>query len=318
MQDDRYFKNHYAFWQDCLAGNVKSLSPQYADTGFCGYWKIQGGKSTKYSRLAIWPIDSGFLSKFNDSPAQKSSGLPNISGFAYAFAVSEDDYNYHKREGVWPGEVAGLSNSREITSSEHTIGELIEVSRVAELFLANIRGNVTQSTCDNAANLRDKINVLIKHAGSHRADELAPLALKASECKQRWDRVISPSATTANKLRTVVEEFLISSEAAAHNEMERKLSEIGKVDIALECIERERLTKKRNRPKVHAGGQIGRRMGLRTEYKATVVDFNLALKHFERNPKVIELVTKLASSSARSQHTRNVPGVRYDETRKAI
>jgi hypothetical protein len=59
--------------------------------------------------------------------------------------------------------------------------------------------------------------------------------------------------------------------------------------------------------RVQAGGQRGRKAGLRTITKYVITDYAAALAHVKDHPDVIEAVTKVAAAQAKAGAT--VPGV---------
>lgn len=320
----RFFEDPYAMWKARMSGEKFDISPQYADTGFCGRWKLKRDRKGFYDRLAIWPDGPvAVLHKFNDERTVLTSGLPQIRGFAFAEAVSQDAYEYHEANGVWPGEVSGLiRNADSITDDDQLRENMVEVIRDAAQWLLRHPNITTQDDCDVAANYRTNINNLAKSAKARLTAEHEPLKLAIQRCKEKWAEVINPATKTAADLLSGAEAFLIKQDLEEKKNAAKALAritaerdEIAAFDIVMAALMPE--------PEVHvakpsAGGQTGRKMGLKGSWHAVVDDHNAALLSFANHPKVIELITSLCQAEARSKTRNPIPGVRYVMKKKAM
>lgn len=328
MTDDkhaRYFDGDpYQLWRDRLNGKYVEISPQYAETGFCGRWKLRRKHDSPWDRLAIWPVSASvYAYQFNDERAVMSTGLPIIRGFAYADPATVEEYNHHVETGVWPGEVSGLKrNIDDVSEYDQFKDNIDDLVREAMKWLKEHPKATTQAECDVAANYRASLTKLAKRAEEVQKKEYDPLKLAADDCKKKWVSIITPASDASTKMRSVAEAFLVAQKKAAVEEAARiqaiadkERRELEDQDIVLAALSP---TVKVTPRKVTAGGQIGRKMGVREVWSGVIEDYELVLAHFKDHQKVREVIDSLVQAAARSKEKPAISGVKYVSEDKVI
>lgn len=323
---DKYFTGDpYLMWRERLQGKEVSISPRYANTAFCGRWKMQRERGAGSDRLAVWQDGhaDGYYRRFNNERVFFSTNLPEINGFAYATPVTEAEYEAHAATGVWPGEVPGLiRNSKDISDAVQLLENLLETVNRAAVWLDSHKDITTQEDCDTAANFRTSISALSKQAAAKHKEELTPLKKAVTDCNSKWESGSDKVSKVSDGLRTVAERFLIRQKedndrkaALAQQAIDAERKAIEDIDITLAAL----IPVKKVAPaKVGAGGQVGRKMGLRTVHSGEITDYDKVLAHFSRHAKVVELIDSLVQAEARSKDRRELPGVTYKQASKAI
>lgn len=316
-----------AYYWASLEGRAEALPISEADTGQLGYWR------TKNGAIAIWaeydkdgqPVgDTVYHSIDRRGQVVKTKGLPQIPGFAFALPVSFDDYMVWRTEGHWPGQIPGLGhNTGQLSSFEEWLDNVTGQCEDALRWLHSKPSIACQTDADIAANYRDSINKLVKKGEALSKEEREPLDAQIKEIRKRWGAPIEAAGEAIRELRTAVGAFLSAEalkeemRAAAEN---RRLAEERRAledqDISLAAIAEpvEEVKPK----KVGAGGQLGRKTGLREVYKPVITDYAQVLEFFKDDPVIQEAVQRLCAAEARSKTRRTIPGLEYVKSKEAI
>ncbi len=316
-----------AYYWAALEGKAGALPISEADTGQLGYWRTKNGAIAiwmHYDKVGRPTGDTVYHSIDRRNQTVKTKGLPQIPGFAFAIPVSFDDYTVWRTDGFWPGQIPGLGhNTGQLSSFEEWLDNIGGQCEDALRWLEAKKTITSQVDADVAANYRDSINKLIIKGKLLQKEEQEPLDTQIKEIRKRWGAPIDTAAEAVRTLRTAVGAFL-SAESIKEDlrvaEENRRLSEERRVledqDIAMAILEEPA---EEVRPKkVSAGGQLGRRTGLRDVYKPVIADYAQVLKFFKDHPTVQEAVQKLCAAEARSKTRRAIPGLEYKKCREAI
>lgn len=312
----------FEFWRDALAGKSPEIS---ADHPQCGFFKMRRGRDGKWLPVMIRYDDSGAL---RARVADDSGADPlKIWTWCAKHPVSKADAKVAFETGSFPGEVATAAigdNSGEISLSE-------AVRDYVETALAWLRkvGIKDKATSDQAANYRAELLRLSKEADKQRDAEKRPHDEAAKAVQAKWKPVIDEATSAANAIRDELTRWMRAEEARLEAERRAKW-EAEQRAAALERarIEAERAKQMRDDPiaaltspepelpvappppepvKVQAGGQRGRKAGLREVTRHVVVDHAKALAFFAESEDVKELIRKLADRAGKAGVA--VPGV---------
>jgi len=310
------------YYWSAMEGKAPSMSPSLADIGQLGYWRTKSGS------IAIWEFNDKIYCKHSENGKSRNSittDLPEIRGFGFAIPVTYEDYTYHLSHGVWPGEIPGLGhNTKNLSGFQEWSESVDEQCRSALKWLSDKGGNLsTQVEADTAANHRDMLGRLIKKGESLLKDERQPLDDQLKEIRKRWGDVLATAEDAVKTLRDALSVFLRHAkrqeeqrvaEERKRREEERRAAE--DQDIALAMLSKPEIEVKPK--KVSAGGQLGKKAGLRTVKKAVITDYGLALEFFRHDPVISEAVQRLCAAEARSKTRRDIPGVEYVDEEVAI
>lgn len=318
----------YSYWKQALRGEAPALSPSEADVAQCGYWRTKNGSLAIVHSKVFGDRDRFDVHQMKDgvhTSHSVSDKQPSVPGFAFAVPVSYEDYVHHWRHGVWPGQIAGLGhNTAGLSEFEEWKESVQSQCHDAERWLKEHSAAArTQVEADTAANYRDAIHKLVKRGEALLKAERAPVDEQLKEIRQRWGKVIDDAVLHIKRLREVVGEFLRTEQSREEKRVadeRRRLAEEHKAaedqDIALASLSSE-IPSPQIR-KVGAGGQLGRKTGLRTVKKAVIRDYRAALEFFANDPVIQETVDRLCQAEARMKDRREIPGVEYVENKEAI
>ena len=313
----------HAYYWACMKGMAPSLSPAEADIAKCGYWR------TKDGAIAIWPImdqQDGNVVKFamgrkhNAYASWKTTehqALPEVIGFAFAIPVTYDDFVHFCTEGVWLGQIPGLGHNTGRLSDyqewkENVEGQIDDALR----WLNKInRSTLSQTDADIAANYRDSLTRLSKKGELLLKEEKSPLEERLKETKKKWGDALAKADEVARTLREVVGVFLKAEESKEKQRIAMERRELEDQDIVMAALSEPEISRPK---KVGAGGQLGRKTGLRTVRFAVITDYEQALMFFKGAPSIRSEVDRLCQAEARAPSRRAIPGVEYKEERKAV
>jgi hypothetical protein len=308
--------DEFQFWRDALAGEPVTINE---DAPQSGYYKTKTRRDGEWIPVAIWTVNGKQVCRVGSEQRDPAS----VWVFCAKNPVPKDAAKQAFETGSWPGDAPEIGhNSGDLSLSEQ-IAEYASMA-LAWLKTAGIKDKVS---ADKAANYRAKLNQLKKEADDARTTEKAPHLAAAREIDDKWRGPIADASAAAENIRAALTQFMVAEEKRLRAEQEaaRKAEE--------ERLAKERAEKMARDPiaamtdpepelpvapepvKVQAGGQRGRRTGLKTVTVYEVTDYEAALSHVKNHPDVIAAVEKVAKAQAKSGAV--VPGVTASERKVA-
>lgn len=238
-------------------------------------------------------------------------------------AVSKADIAHHKQNGRWPGEIATVGdNSGDLSLAE----EINDAVAQAREWIGKTK--ITDKTiADEAANRRARLLDLGKKADKERDEKKRPHLEAGRAIDGEYKPLVEAATSAANAIRDALTQWMRVEETRQRAEAEARRK-----------AEEERVAKERaeylaanpiaefteepplplapvEAPKVQAGGQAGRRAGLRTVVRYEIEDYAAALAHVKDHKDVIAAVEKACFAMAKAG--AGVPGVKRIEERVA-
>lgn len=309
--------DEFQFWRDAIAGKHPTIE---TDRPQSGYYRMRTKKDGPYQPVAIWFRDGELVCRVG------SEVYDPFHAWTYCAdkPVSKEAAKHAFETGSWPGDAPEIGhNSGDLSLAE-------QIREYAALALAWLKktGIKDKTTADIAANYRAKLNQLKKEADDARTTEKAPHLAAAREVDDKWRAPIADATAAAETLRAALTQFMVTEEKRLKEEQE-KARKVEEARVAAERarIEAERAEKMRVDPvaamtdpepelpvvaeiepvKVQAGGQRGRKTGLKTVTVYEITDYEAALSHVKNHPDVVAAVEKVAKAQAKTGAV--VPGV---------
>ena len=308
--------DQYQWWRDALAGNPVDLDVNSPQPGF---YKLRDGKGGPWEPVAIWYNEqSELLCRVGAGTRDPH----DIWQWCAGNPVKQADAKHAFQNGSWPGDVPDVPAVGHNAPPEAVEDQIAEVAAQAADWLK--QHGITDETSSNmAANYRQQLLDLRKKADKARVEEKRPFDEAGKAVQAKWKPVLETADTAANALRDALtqwmraEEARLRKEAAEQARIERERQEReaeqarqdagSRGEAAPEIDEPPLPIEPAPAPKVQAGGQRGRKTGLRTVKRAVINDYDAALAHFAQHEKVKALIEQLAQHAARDGHP--VPGV---------
>lgn len=328
----------YAFWRASLRGEQAEPMPtiypgKSADNPQPGLWRVKLHKGAEFVPMQIWLSLDGLVShewrnglKIAGTIDGKPVGAEEIeSRWLFAKAVSKADFAHYAEHKAWPGEVAGIGdNSGDLSLAE-------QISEYASQALGWLRKNGIKDTKskDTAANYRAELLRLRKEADTQRDAEKRPHLEAGRAVDAKFKPIVEAADSAANEIRDALTVFMREEERREQAERDAKYqAERKAAEAARAELEAQRAKQMRDDPiaaltspepelpdlppppepvKVQAGGQRGRKTGLREVTKYVVTDHAKALAFFADGPGVREFIQTLAERACKAGV--DVPGV---------
>jgi hypothetical protein len=255
----------------------------------------------------------------------KSASRDDIANrWHFCEAVSKTDFAHYKQTGQWPGEIAIGHNSGDLSLAD----EVAEAVKMAGDWLAKTK-IADKTTADMAANMRSRLLELGKKVDAERDAKKRPHLEAGRAIDAEYKPIVESATIAANAIRDALTAWMraeearqrAEAEAKRRAEMDRHAAEMAKRE-AMNPLEQILTPEPEMLPlpdpeavKVQAGGQRGRKAGLRTVMRYEVRDYAAALAHVSHHPDVraaVEAVcVKLCKAGAA------VPGVEKFEEKVA-
>jgi hypothetical protein len=322
----------YDWWHRAVMGKNPPISADHPQPGFYRKREVKGGPYYAVAFYIDWEEGGKLLCAIKRGAAEYELINPDHAWTWVADKpVSEVDFRHYEKHGRWP-EDAEPSAPRSNLPSDPFLALKLEVDDKldqAQLFF-NAAGAAIKSKldCDKAANIATALLHLNGQADDLFKGEKKPIvdAGRTVDAKFKFREAI---AETVKKLKAMAGAFMAAEErrlaaealkareeAAARIAEDRKRLEAQ--DPALAHITpQEELPLVAPKPKVQAGGGAGAKLGLKSVWTATIVNYELTLKHFGEHPLIRALIADLANGVARSgKGTIQIPGVEIKEERK--
>lgn len=294
-----------AHYQQNLAGKDVPLHDGVPQVGF---YKMRRGRNAPWLPVAIWKKDDGTMV----CRVAKEMADPNeVWTYCCGNPVSKADAKHAFEQGTWPGDVPDVGhNSGDLSLSD-------EINDTAEQAIGWLEKTPIGSKveCDMAANWRAKLLELRKRAESEHKAEKQPHLDAGRAVDAKYKPLIDIAADAADSLRNALTRYMAAEEAKlrAAEAAQRKAAEEA-ARKAREAAAAKGVPEPEDVPlpspepvRVQAGGQRGRKVGLREITRYVVTDFDAALAHVKDHPDVRAAVEKAAAAMAKAG--AKVPGV---------
>jgi hypothetical protein len=295
------------FWRDSLAGKKPEI---HADQPQHGYYKARHGKGGPFELVAIWEKDGELVAIHGRETVEPTK----VWTWCADKPVSKDDVAHYKQHGRFPGEIAIGHNSGDLS----LLDEIADAVAQAREWLSK-NDIADKVAADTAANMRARLLELAKKADAERDAKKRPHLEAGRAVDAEYMPQIDMAKGGANTIRDALTQWMRAEEAQQRAEAEAKRK-----------AEEERLAAERaahlaanpiaefteepplplapvEAPKVQAGGQAGRKAGLRTVTRYELTDYEAALAHVRNHKDVIAAVEKACFAMAKAGAT--VPGV---------
>lgn len=303
------------FWRDSLAGKKPEI---HADKPQQGYFKARKGKGGPFALVAIWEKDGELVAVFGNEIIEPTK----VWTWCADKPVSKADVEHYKVNGRFPGEIEIGHNSGDLSLADEINDAVAQTSEWIG------KTKITDKTvADEAANRRARLLDLGKKADKERDEKKRPHLEAGRAIDAEYKPLVEAATSAANAIRDVLTQWMRAEEARQRAEAEAKRK-----------AEQERLAAERaahlaanpiaefteepplplapvEAPKVQAGGQAGRKAGLRTVTRYELTDYAAALEHVKNHKDVIAAVEKACFAMAKAGAT--VPGVNKIEERVA-
>jgi len=317
--------DQWQWWRDALAGKNPPINVNEPQSG---YFKTRAGKDGPWLPVAIWEKDGEIVCRVAD----KVRDAHEIWTYCAGNPVAKDAAKHAFDTGLWPGDVPTIGHN----SGDLTLAEEISEARDQALQWLTTTGIVDKTTADMAANYRAKLLDLSKKADTERDAKVRPHLEAQRKINAEYKPLVDDAKAAADKLRDALSKYLAAEEAKARAEAERKAREENERRMAEFKRQQEEAAKAaaaapNDEPplpleapvfvapadvKVSAGGQRGKKAGLRTITRYDLADYEAALAHVKTHPDVRAAVEKVAFAQARAGAT--VPGVRSFDEKVAV
>ena len=325
-------------WRDAIAGNEVAL---HADIPHPGYYKMRKGKDGPWLPVAIWRKDGHLVCRVAGDMVDPLA----VWTWCAKNPVAKDAAKQAFDTGVWPGDVAIGHNSGDLSLAE----EIAEARSQAMGWLAKTQ-IADKVTADMAANYRARLLELSKKADAERDGKVRPHLDAQKAINAEYKPLVDGAKADADAIRGKLSVYLAAEEAkaraaaaeAARIENEKRMAEFKRQQEeaakARAEAEKARLASQAAEipppppepipeppapvfvapepVKLQAGGQRGKKAGLREITRYELTDFAAALAHVQHHPDIRAAVEKVAFAQARAG--TEVPGVRAFVERIAV
>jgi hypothetical protein len=352
QQGPRTFRKEtaYDWWKKSLAGENPPISADHPQPGFYRKREVKGGPYYAVAYWVAWDENGELRCAIKRGTAEFDLIDPAHTWTWVADkAVSEADFRHYEEHGRWPedGAVAAPRSNLPDDPFERLKLEVDDKLEQAQLFFNQAGAKIeSKVNCYVAANIAGALLKLNITADDLFDSEKKPIvkAGRAVDAKFKFRETV---AETVKKLKAMAGAFMAEEERRLENEARAKReAELARVKAEREAEEARIAAERKSleamdpvlahitppeelpqlpletfanipKPRVQAGGGNGAKLGLRSVWTGTVIDYDLALAHFKNHPQVTALIADLAQGVARSgKGTIQVPGVEIKEERK--
>lgn len=243
----------------------------------CGYWKVRWTVAglRVWKPAAIWMQGDVMVGSVG---TQQQVDLDRLWQRCGAEPISYDTYVYALENGHFPGEIDAaqpkLDNLADDPGAKlrddiaHLIGSI-------ELYIRKCGEPLTEEAANSIANYLDMIRLAEKTAGETLNTEIDAQKAEIAARRELWGVTIGAAGEMASRLRGLLTPFLRAKKAAGQD--------------------------------AKVGGQAGKRLGLRSVWKARVLDWQKVSQEYQNDPRVREFIQKLLDANARSKDRDSIP-----------
>lgn len=338
----------YVYWRAALnARPATSVAPPANPQA--GFWRMEKAgnalrKTPLWQPVAIWFDERAEMQCLVDG----EEAHPGIAWkFCAQHPVEEAQYHAALLAGVWHDDYAiqlkadldrdpiekpvkpdkidqPRLNTPDLDGFDAIRHELeAEIETAEELLKTPVKD---QETADRVGIWAKKLAEIEARAEARRVVEKEPHLTASREVDARWKPVTSRADAVAKRLKAHLQTFLMLAKAAerARAESERvKAAEawtkVGTIDdegerakIVAEAQAAEEVAVARNA----TAGRTGMKVGLRSEKRGRIVDYDKCLAAVANHPEIREVVEKLAQRSAKGGNP--LPGVEIITVEKVV
>lgn len=311
----------WQYWRDALAGKEQAID---ANSPQCGFYKRRDGKGGPWLPVMI-RFDSDNVLRCrvgSDSGADPH----DVWTWCAGNPISREDAKYAFDHGGFPGDAPAAIGDN---IGDLSLAEQIKDYAAQALGWLKNHGVKSKHDSDKAANYRAELLRLKKEADAQRILEKKPHDEAAKAVQQKWAPLVCEAEDAAEEMRSALTAFMsaekrkLEAEQRAKYEAEQKAAAAARAEI-----EAQRAKHMRDDPiaamtspepelpavplppepvRVQAGGQRGRKTGLREITRYIVTDHKSALAFFADSEDVRELISRLAERASKAGVA--VPGV---------
>lgn len=306
----------YAYWRAALRGiseNKATYLPTMYDIAGPdnpqpGMYRMRPAKDAAKIPMQIWLVD-----KDGNAVHEWRAGLTvvgTIDGhrvdskiladrWLFCEPVTKTDFEHYKAHKMWPGEIG--HNSGDLSLAE----EITDFADTSTTWLYKT-GITDQTTADQAANRRAKLLELAKQAASEEDARTRPLKEQIEAIKAEWRPLHDTAKKAADDLRDKLTVYMREQDAkrkAIAEAAQKAAAEAAKAlpgeDVPLPLLELQ---------PVRAGGQRGRKAGLRTVTKYEVENIALVIAALAANAELHEAAATIARKLMKAGQA--IPGMK--------
>ena len=286
---------NFDYWNSALAGKPLPISEGDPQPGF---YKLRVGKGQPYEPVAIW------VSKDGELRCKLGNNMVDPLDYWTWCAdkpVTKEDAKVAFETGRWPGDVdlpAGIGDNSGDVSLMEEVADYMETARSWGKEIDQT--SVDKDTADKAANYATHLGTLTSNLDKERKEKVAPHLEAQREVNGVYNPVIEEAKQLVKSLKAITGVYL-----RAEDEKRRK--ELAATNILQEEVAR-----------VKAGGQRGRRVGLRTVVRFEPEDSEkiLAWALENRHDYMMAKAADLAEIAMKNGEV--VPGMKRVETKEAV
>ena len=309
----------WKFWRDALSGAdviIEEGAPQ------CGFYKMRKGKDGPWLPVMIRMDGDEMRCRVGSDSGVHPS---DVWLWCAKHPISKEDAKHAFDTGAFPGDAPAIGDN----SGAMSLADQIKDYAQQALDWLRKSGVKDDRTKDMAANFRAELIRLSKEADTQREAEKRPHDDAAKAIQAKWKPLIDTSKNAADESRDALTAFMTAEKRRLEAEQRAKYEAEQKAAAAARAeIEAQHAKQMRDDPiaaltspepelpmappppepiKVQAGGQRGRKTGLREVTRYVVTDHKAALAFFADSEDVRELVAKLAERASKAGVA--VPGV---------
>lgn len=309
----------FEWWSQALSGEKVEIN---ADKPQSGFYRMRRGKDGPWHPVMIRMHEGELRCRVGEN-----SGIDPHEVWTYCAGnpVSKEAAAFAFKNGRWEADAPTIGDN----SGELSLSDQIKEYAAQALAWFKKNGIKDDKSKDMAANYRAELMKLSKEADAQRTAEKKPHDDAAKAVQAKWKPVIDTADGAAEELRNGLTAFMtaekrrLEAEQRAKWEAEQKAVAAARVEaeaqraklmaddpIAAITTPEPELPMAPPPPepvKVQAGGQRGRKTGLREVTRYVVTDYAKALAFFANSDDVIELIGTLSARAGKAGV--DVPGV---------
>lgn len=251
----------------------------------CGYWKVRWTIAglRVWRPAAIWMQDGVLVGSVG---TQQQVDLDRLWQRCGAEPVSYETYRYAYENGHFPGEIDAAQPKLDNLADDPGAklrDDIASLLGSIELYIRKCGEPLSEDAANSLANYLDMIRLAEKTAGETLKTEIEAQKAEIARRRELWGVTIEGAAEMASRLRDLLTPFLRGKKAAGQD--------------------------------AKIGGQAGKRLGLRSVWKARVLDWPKVMQEYQNDPRVRDFVQKLLDANARSKDRNGIPieGAEYFE-----
>ena len=320
----------YDWWRKSLAGHGPKI---IEDEPHNGFYRMRAHRNGPWLPVAI------FVKKGGQQIARVAGGVrkpEDVWTYCAGNPVSQADAKYAFEHGEWPGDAPTIGDNAE-KAGVGPLELLLDYMETARSWFSKVGKIADQKAVDQAANYAAELARLKSNADKERDSLVRPHLDAQRDINGQYKPPIDDADKLIKDIKRACDAFLVAEKRRLEDEARAKYeAKLKAAEAERARIEAEREKQMRDNPiaaltspepefpvaplppepiKVQAGGQRGRRMGLRKVTEYSVADFDKVYAWAKDNPRVRDVVEKVAIQAAKAGVA--VPGIKAEEVEKA-